>query len=814
MRFSLRRVVAMLGLAGLVATSVSSGPASARSSTRPRPPSAHYLGKGLLNPKADLSVPPAHDPAPSDEVGASAEPRIGDAHRFDTWSGYGTKRFPEAVTTGDFDGDGAVDVAFARSDFVGQGISVKFNLGDGTMGPAISYPSESESTDIKAGDLNGDGHLDLVVVSQGTSLHGHVVDVYLNDGSGSFMHRTSTGGDGPQKMALADLDGDGDLDLAMSGSDFSNVAAVLLNDGAGNFGSERRFNAGDDPQGVAAADFDGDGDVDVALARDDSSTLTTKVDILTNDGAAHFVRARTITALEEGSPSLVADDLNGDAKPDLVVGLVGTDHQVVMLNQGGLAFAQSAYVTGFSAWDLASGDLDADGDADVVLATLGSSSTGDMSILRNRGDGTFRALRFAAGFNPHDAAIADFDGDDRADIVVANGATETGGIHLQRPGFRFGPPGLIQTQLFVGSIEHSDLDHDGDLDLVVSQGDPYGNLDHVLIMENDGLGGFQPSQTIESGLTSDGGIGHVQPADLNGDGWDDLVWTIGQFNEPVAPIVYSLNDGAGTFGPITVFVGTDGNGYAGVGDVDRDGDVDLVVSQSTQRIAIYRNAGDATFGPAKLVSVAEFPGMVIARDLSGDGWPELVTPHNGVYGSSASLSIVPALGGGQYGRFVKYTVGQGPAQVVAADFDADGDVDLATSNNGGDDISNFNDESTTVLLNRGNGSFGAIRTYPGEDINYYLSEWAVEAVDVDGDGLVDLAVSNAMGNNVGIYRGRGDGTFDSQQVRYGVQNGAQDIDAADFTGDGRVDLVAGGYLQSVDPLFPPTGIVVLRNQSS
>lgn len=814
MGISKARFVALFAIVGLVA-SVGSVGASARPRTPARgsTPFVHYSGTGLLNPKADLSITPSLDPTGRAAAPTSAGPELGDAHRFNTWSGYTSRHFPEAVSTGDFNSDGSVDVAYARSDFFAQGMTVQFNLGDGTMGSAVSYPAASESTDVKAGDVNGDGHVDLVVVGLGSSLTNNVIDVYINDGLGTFTHRTSTGGEGPQKMALADLDGDGDLDLAMSSGYFSTIMSVLVNDGTGTFGSERRYTVGDGPLGIAAADFDGDGDVDLALGRDDSSTPKPKVGLWANDGTAHFTRVREVTLVEEGAPSLVADDFNLDGKPDLVVGMVGTDHQVVMLNQGGLSFAQAVYVTGFSAWDLASGDLDGDGDPDVVLATLGSSSTGDMSILRNRGDGTFKALRFASGFNPHDAAIADFDKDGRADIVVANGNTVTGAIHLQRAGFRFGPPGLMQTDLFVGSIEHSDIDHDGDLDLAVSQGDPLSGTGFIQILTNNGRGVFRPGQLIDSGLTSRGGIGHVQPADLNGDGWDDLVWTINQFNDPVAPVVTSMNDGHGVFLSISIFVGTDSNGYAGVGDVDNDEDLDLVVAQATERLAVYLNAGDGTFGSARILPVAEFPGMVIAADLTGDGWVDLVTVHNGVYGSSKAISVLPSVGGGRFGRFQKYTVGQGPIEVVAADFDKDGDLDLATSNNGGDDISTFADESTTVLLNRRNGTFGPITSYKGEAINYYLSEWAIESADVDGDGNVDLVVSNVIGNDAGVYYGHGDGSFESQQVRYGVQNGAQDLTVA-FNGDGRVDIAASGYLQSVDPLFPPRGIVVLTNQGS
>jgi hypothetical protein len=224
--------------------------------------------------------------------------------------------------------------------------------------------------------------------------------------------------------------------------------------------------------------------------------------------------------------------------------------------------------------------------------------------------------------------------------------------------------------------------------------------------------------------------------------------------------------------------------------------------------------GDGTFGSATLLSVDEFPGMVIAIDLNGDRWVELATVHNGVYGSSKAISVLPGTGNGRFGPSVEYTVGQGPIEIVATDLDEDGDLDLATSNNGGDDISNFNDESTTVLLNKGDGTFGSITTYPGEDINYYLSEWAIEAADVDADGNVDLVVSNVLVNDAGVYYGKGDGTLDPTQVRYGLQNGAQDLTVADFDGDGLIDIAASGYIQSVDPLFPPTGIVVLINQGS
>src|SRR5690349_6470927 len=113
MGLSKQRVVVVLGLAGLLAAGVG-GPAAARSSRRSLMPPVHYSGKPMLNPKADVPAPLAMEPAMRGAVGAPGGGRIEDPHRFDAWSGYETGRLPEAVTTGDFDGDGAIDVAYAR----------------------------------------------------------------------------------------------------------------------------------------------------------------------------------------------------------------------------------------------------------------------------------------------------------------------------------------------------------------------------------------------------------------------------------------------------------------------------------------------------------------------------------------------------------------------------------------------------------------------------------------------------------------------------------------------------------------------------
>ena len=144
-----------------------------------------------------------------------ATPQPGDAGIFETWTGYQSGRFLEAVVSADLNNDGHADAAWARQDFGQNRMQVQLNLGDGTLGTSVSYPAQSQSNDIAVGDLDGDGDPDLVVISQGDNLANNVIDLYFNNGNGTFTRTTDQGGHGPTRLALADLDGDGDLDLAL-----------------------------------------------------------------------------------------------------------------------------------------------------------------------------------------------------------------------------------------------------------------------------------------------------------------------------------------------------------------------------------------------------------------------------------------------------------------------------------------------------------------------------------------------------------------------------------------------------------------------
>lgn len=168
---------------------------------------------------------------------SAAEP--GDGSRFDTWAGYQVGRSPVEALAGDFNEDGAADVAWVRNNQFDNTLSVTLNLGDGTMDdPREFVATAGSATDGVVTDLDGDGNLDVAVVAEGACLCNDIIDLYLGDGTGDFAHSTATGGNGPLQVAAGDLDADGDPDLALTNFWGGPTVSVLLNDGDATFAPE------------------------------------------------------------------------------------------------------------------------------------------------------------------------------------------------------------------------------------------------------------------------------------------------------------------------------------------------------------------------------------------------------------------------------------------------------------------------------------------------------------------------------------------------------------------------------------------------
>jgi hypothetical protein len=727
--------------------------------------------------------------------------QVGDAGRFDTWTGYDVGRSPVAVATADFNGDGAPDVAWARHDFfhgqvIGNTMVVQMNLGEGTLGEAVSYPAVDDSNDIAVGDLNGDGAPDLVVVSEGSALNNTTIDLYLNDGSGAFTHRTTTGGSAPARVVLTDLNGDGSPDLAMTNGWGANDISVVLNNGDGTFAAGTDVHLGETGSlagGLAAADLNGDGSKDLAVGWQNLATNAGTVSLFMNDGNGGFAGTPTdliVADPNEGqsmsAPQVAAGELNGDANVDLVAAGGGQSDHVVLFNDGGLSFTQLHVTAGFNSTNLHTVDFEGDGDVDVFSATMGSSLTGDVTLLRNNGDSTFTTETIESSHQPVDVDTADFNLDGKLDLAVPNQGSGTVAVHPQGAGAAFEAPPTYPTFSEPNGVATADFNLDGSIDVAASV--PVSNV--IDVKFNDGTGVLTPGTSVPSAT---GTPTSVWATTIDANASPDLLWIPGSGTHQFA---YALNNGDGTFGAVyTKAVSTCGIGRLTTFDVNGDGTQDALVgsgnsfcsNSADNQVSVTLNNGDGTFGAETMVDLGvSLPTMVVAGDLNGDGIVDLAaagatTPCCGA--GQGDVGVALGTGGVTFDAASQFTTDHGHREIAIGDLDGNGSLDLATTNNA--DAINA---TTSVLLNDGAGAFSDISTFDGETISNLLNEVAIAIGDLNGDGNADVAVANRTGKDVGVYYGLGGGAFDPTQVRYGMHAELQDVALADLNGDGRLDL--------------------------
>ncbi len=179
----------------------------------------------------------------------------------------------------DLDGDGDVDLAVANNQ--SRTLSILLNQGGGTFAPAASIPLSNEPSSVATGDLDGDGAIDLVVTSADFITGSQTLSVFVNHGNATFapavVYPTASG---PHSARCADLNGDGSLDVVAAS--YGSTAVVRLNLGGGALGPQTQFAVGGSAFALDVGDLDGDGRIDLAVA----STSIDRVVPLFDCGAA------------------------------------------------------------------------------------------------------------------------------------------------------------------------------------------------------------------------------------------------------------------------------------------------------------------------------------------------------------------------------------------------------------------------------------------------------------------------------------------------------------------------------------------------
>jgi hypothetical protein len=574
---------------------------------------------------------------------------------------------PRAARIGDFDGDALPDVIVANN---GSGdLSLLRGDGDAELGPAARFALAGSPEDLAATDFDLDGRLDLAVAVSGPAPP-HSVEILLGGGGGLATAGALTFSIAALGLAAGDLDADGLSDLAIGAgrANDSQKALVALGHGDGTLALTSPLGTSllGSPLSMALDDLDGDGALDLAVARerspcndirllrgDGAGQLTTGVlptitdscslrGVVTTDqngdglpeivsldstgvtgyssaGAGDYERRRELLATSK-PVQLAVVDLDSDGRLDLVHRLdVGKGLGVALGNGDGTFRATAGVTTSVFLQQVAAGDVNRDGIADLVVSSLD-----EIGALLGAGDGTFAPpILLPIERSLSSVVVVDVSGDGGGDVVATNGLLDELLV------FESGVDGALELAgaSMVGDAPRAtalgDFDRDGALDAAVVN---FGS-DDVSILLGSGGGGFAPQ--VRYGAREQ--PRSIAAADLDLDGAVDLVVAGSTRSLPPLPLLTVLSgDGSGGFGaPVAVPASTMAAGVAAA-DVDLDGLADLVLPHpTTHDLSILLGVGDGTFFAADRTRTGGTPTWLEIADVDSDGRLDLLTANRG-----------------------------------------------------------------------------------------------------------------------------------------------------------------------------------------
>jgi hypothetical protein len=711
----------------------------------------------------------------------------------------GRNSHPQSVALGNFNNDQYLDIVAVM--YTIDSIGVLLGYGNGSFAPEISYVLESGSAPvcICAGDFNNDNRTDFAVANYGSN----TVGVLLGYGNGSFssMITYPTGYDSfPIFVAAGDFNNDHVLDIVAANFGTDNVA-IFLGYGNGSFAQVVTYSTidGSDPSAIFIADFNNDNQLDIAVANSETSN----VGILYGNGDETFQTVITYsTGFQSHPDSIVAGDLNNDHWLDIVVADSTSDYVAVLLAYENGTFGGAVTYTDNSFSNpagLALSDLNYDNVPDIIVTNFGTDNVG---VLFGYGNGSFFlgiSLSLTSGSDPKGVVIGDFNNDAQWEIVIAESGLGNVNILARYIAAELTYPVVYSTGsgAHPQSVTVGDFNNDNRSDIAVAD----SGTDNVGVLLGYGNGSFAPQTAYFVGLNYH--PQYITTGDFNQDNQLDIV-TANSNNDSISVL---LGDGNGSFGDIVVYSTKVGSQpyWIATGDFNDDQRLDFVVAcPGIDSIGILQSYQYGTFNDQETYSnqYSLRPSSTISRDFNNDTYPDIAA----AFAANDSVGILFGYGNGSFAELIMYSVGYNsyPYEIVGVDVNNDNILDIVVANAGSSTLG--------VLLGYGNGLFAPVMIFSTGNNS---SPYGAAPGDFNNDTYMDIVVANYQSNSIGVLLGYGNGKF-ATVVLYSMaaESRPQSIAVSDFNQDGRADIVVANYRRDNVGLFLGNGDGTFQNQST
>jgi hypothetical protein len=556
---------------------------------------------------------------------------------------------PFSLLTADIDGDGRDEVVACDPGTVAW--LLRLGAG-GAFDAPVSLPEAQQARAAAAGDLDGDGILDLAIACY--MLKKVVLYRGTGDGSVSFVKEVSTSGKA-HDLAVLDADEDGRDDLAV-GLGFDGVLLLL---GRKEFAMDEKLFRIAGHQ-IQAADFDGDGRLDLACWS--VSSTTQQHSILANRGKGDFDTVKL-----DYRPSGFASDVDGDGRADLVI------ERWVLPGNGDFTFGPPVDFGGTNAFLV----RDLDGDSRPDLA-----ATGLKILWGSAGPGLVeKSVRLAVDAEISSSpGVADLDGNGLPDIFLPGTGPEV--PVLLDPGIGGqATKATVRPSKRLFSLQVADLDSNGVPDLAGME----EGLEQVIVALLDRAGGVRSEAIAPLGFLPSG----LAVGCLDGDNLPDLA----AYGAGATGIAVLRNAGDGSLTDGVWVPPIDGLQGLTIADLDRDGFGDLL-AWSKRAVAAFPGLPGWRFGDPVLLEV---PGDqvltgAVAGDVDGDGFPEVVAnAETTETGRSLEIYRWPQAG---HARSIPIPIQ--PSSLALADVDSDGLLEIIPAGFPGFALVHIPGDSVTV----------------------------------------------------------------------------------------------------------------------